>query len=104
MRLRNPLCAAIGAKEGESIGRHLAKAQVDGQDRIRLREDAFGIGGHANARLTDKKRICIVKKIVIAKTRDHRNVQLMRTGLQCAAILSVPSAATGQDHGALSAL
>ena len=104
MRLRDPLVAAISTKEGESMGGHLPKTQVDGQDQIRLSQDAFGIGSHPNPRLTDEQRICIVKKVMIAKTCDHWNIELICTGPQSAAVLAVPSAAARQDHRALGSL
>ena len=81
MRSRDPLCAAIDAKERKGIGGHFTEPQVDRQDHIRLRKEAFGIGGHANTRLTHEKRVGIVKKIMIAKACDHRNIQLTGTGL-----------------------
>ena len=80
-----------------AIGRHLAKAQVDGQDRVGLVDQRLDMGLHAHACLTRISCRMVVELVLKAKGGDHRDVRSFGEILQGAAAFGLPVAPTDQQ-------
>ena len=88
-------------EQGVAIGRHLAKADVDGEDRVGVADQGAHVRRHADARLAAIDGREIVELVLIAEGRDDGDVGGFGEGLQRVAAFGRPVATPDQNDGAL---